>query len=247
MAKKTHFFFSFLLYFLVASCDTDDNAEFLKTTLETALTNREFVIDNVIACAASNENLNTISVFLYPREGVANISFYETTDTTTDKNDFSTYIKGEGELIDVFNGYLLKYEIAPENEKWVIVTFEEEGKIHLSNPIRLKQSTKPTEYLPENVMVLENSSMPIFTWQDGMFNDSKIYFHVISDENGNLLSGTYTFDQMFQFYNLENVVLNITEQEPPDLEIGSDYGFTLLAVSEDNWVNLFSEITFKVQ
>lgn len=246
MTKKKYFFY-LLLYFLVASCNSDDNQQFTETTLETTLINREFVLDNVIACAASNENLNTMSIFLYPREGVDNISFYETASVETDKNDFSTYLKGEGELIDVFNGYLLKYEIAPENEKWIIVTFEEEGKIHLSNPIRLKQITKPTEYLPENISLETSSSMPIFSWQDGMFNDSKIYFHVVSDENGNLLSGTYTFEKLFQYYNLNNVVLNITEQEPPDLEIGSAYNFTLLAVSEDNWVNLFSEIAFNVQ
>ena len=247
MTKKKHFLFYLLLYFLVASCNSDDNKQFTETSLEMTLVNREFVLDNVIACAASNESLNAISIFLYPREGVDNISFYETASVETDKNDFSTYLKGEGELIDVFNGYLLKYEISPENEKWIIVTFEEEGKIHLSNPIRLKQITKPTEYLPENITVEKSSSMPIFSWQDGMFNDSKIYFHVVSDENGNLLSGTYTFEKLFQYYNLNNVVLKITEQEPPDLEIGSAYNFTFLAVSEDNWVNLFSEIAFNVQ
>jgi len=247
MIRKKHFLFYFLLPFLVVSCDSDDNQPLTDTTLETTLINREFVLDNVIACAASNENLNAISVFLYPREGVNNISFYETVSLETDKNDFSTYLKGEGELIDVFNGYLLKYEIASEQEKWVIVTFEEEGIIHLSNPIRLKPNTKPTEYLPDNITVDANSSMPIFTWEDGIANDSKIYFHVVSDEHGNLLSGTYTFEKMFQYYNLENVVLNITETEPPALEIDSNYGFTLLAVSEDNWVNLFSEITFEVQ
>jgi hypothetical protein len=42
------------------------------------------------------------------------------------------------------------------------------------------------------------------------------------------------------------VVLNITEEQPPSLEEGLNYGFTLLAVSEDNWVNLFAERTFKI-
>lgn len=247
MIRKKYFLLYLLFFCLVVSCDSDDSEPLTDTTLETTLINREFVIDNVIACAASNENLNTISVFLYPREGVNNISFYETVSLETDKNNFSNYLKGEGELIDVFNGYLLKYEITPEQEKWVIVTFEEEGIIHLSNPIRLKQNTKPTEYLSDNITVDANSFMPVFTWQDGIADDSKIYFHVVSDENGNLLSGTYTFEKMFQYYNLDNVVLNITETEPPALEIDSNYGFTLMAVSEDNWVNLFSEITFEVQ
>lgn len=247
MFRNSYCFFFFFLVILVSSCNSDDSQLIIEANLAKDITNREFVVDNVIACAASNMDFNVVSIFLYPRESVTNISFYETESVDVDKNDFSAYSKGEGELIDVFNGYLLKYEIVPEKEKWIIVTFEEEDKVHLSNPIRLKQNTKPTEYLPENVTVVSNSIMPIFIWQDGMFDDSKIYFHVISNSNNDLLSGTYTFDKMFQFYNLDNVVLNITEQEPSDLDIGSDYSFTLLAVSEDNWVNLFSEITFNVQ
>ena len=51
------------------------------------------------------------------------------------------------------------------------------------------------------------------------------------------LSGTYTFDTHFQYYNLDNVVLNITEGTPPNLTKGVQYKFTVMDVSEDNWVN----------
>ena len=88
---------------------------------------------------------------------------------------------------------------------------------------------------------------PIFEWEDGRFDDTVIYFQAVLTENNDLLSSTYTFDKNFQYYNLDNVVLNITEVEPPSLEENINYGFTLLAVSEDNWVNLFSEIVFSVE
>ena len=216
-------------------------------TLANMLTGRETVLGNVIACAASNEDPSIVSIFLYPRSGVTNIGFYQTESVVVDEADFSGYTKGEGELLDVFNGYLLKYEVSPTKEKWVIVTFEEEGKVHLSNPIRLKQNTKPTEYLPQNVAIDDNGIMPIFSWQDGTFNDSAIYFQVVSDGNNNLLSGTYTLDKTFQYYQLDNVVLNITTEAPPPLALNDSYKFSLLAVSEDNWVNLFSEVEFIVE
>ena len=54
-------------------------------------------------------------------------------------------------LSNIFNGYLKKFEIGATEEKWVIVAFDEGGKIHLSNPIRLKHLSKPTEYLPQNI------------------------------------------------------------------------------------------------
>ncbi len=246
MFGSKNYLFSFFLVLSALSCDSEDSPNIDVITLSSVLLDRESVPDNVIACAASNEDSKTVSVFLYPREGATNISYYETESLDLDKNDFSLYTKRTGNLIDVFNGYLLKYEITPEQEKWLIVTFEEEGKIHLSNPIRLKQNSKPTEYLPENIMVQPKGTMPAFTWVDGMFKDSKIYFHVVSNENDDLLSGTYTFDKFFQYYKLDNVVLNITEEEPPTLEIGPNYNFTLLAVSEDNWVNLFSIVPFHI-
>lgn len=248
MIKKSYSLCLFFLAILLLSCSSNDTITPLtETNLEAFLVNREFVLDNVIACAASNEDPSVTSVFVYPREGVTNINYYQTGSLDFDKNDFSAYTLGEGDLIDVFNGFLLKYEISPEQEQWVIVTFEEDGVVHISNPIRLKQISKPTEYLPQNVTVASNTTMPIFEWEDGVFDDTVIYFQAVTTANNDLLSGTYTFDKRFQYYNLDNVVLNITEEEPPNLEIGLDYGFTLLAVSEDNWVNLYSTVFFNVQ
>jgi len=45
---------------------------------------------------------------------------------------------GDAELLEVFNGYLLKYEITPAKEKWVIFTFVEDGKVHLIQPYSQK-------------------------------------------------------------------------------------------------------------
>ena len=229
--------------FTIAACSTDkDNFD---GSLQSALTNLEVVPDNVIACAASNENDDLISVFLYPRDGATDLQYYETIDTQSDKNNFEEYYQLEVPLLDVFNGYLKKFEISASQEKWVIVSFKEDGKTHLSNPIRLKQQSKPTEYLPENIMVdTVDATMPKFTWKDGNFEDNKIYFQVLSDANNDLISGTYTFEKEFQFYNLDNVVLNITRGTPTALKQNESHKFTLLAVSEDNWVNLFAEVDF---
>lgn len=237
-------FFSALVYLMV-SCSTDMNNR--DATLQEALSDADIVRDNVIACAASNENDDFVSVFFYPREGASNFQYYETSGTDIDKNDFDNYFRLELATTDVFNGYLKKFEVALADEKWVIVSFEEAGKTHLSNPIRVKQLTKPTEYLPEVVTVdQEVLGQPKFTWNDGSYTDTAIYFQVVSKQNGDLLSGTYTYDKSFQFYDTENVVLNITKGSPSSLKENTSYGFTLLAVSEDNWVNQLSELSFKV-
>ena len=247
MNKNTFLFF---LTLICLGCDSDisvleNRSASQLVNLAAIAEDRSVVVDNVIACAASNEDPNVVSIFLYPRPGVTNINFFQTSDASVDKNDYSNYTLGIGERQEVFNGFLLKYELAPEKEHWVIVSFEEEGALHVSNPIRIKHRSKPTEYLNENVTIDASSTMPVFTWEDGNFDDSVIYFHVISDANNDLLSGTYTFERSFQYYNLSNVVLNITEVvPPPDLLNDFDYNFSLLAVSEDNWVNLFAELPF---
>lgn len=235
------------LYFIglvaVIACSTDK--EDYDGNLQDSLAGEEPVRDNVIACAASNENDDLVSVFLYPRDGASNLRYYETSNAQADKNNFEEYNYVEAPLVNVFNGYLKKFEIPAYDEKWVIVSFEEDGKTHLSNPIRLKQNTKPTEYLPQNVTVdTTDTTMPKFAWKDGAYTDTKIYFEVLSDTNNDLISGTYTFEKEFQFYDLDNVVLNITKVMPSALKQGESHKFTMLAVSEDNWVNLWAEVKF---
>ena len=90
--------------------------------------------------------------------------------------------------------------------------------------------------------------MPEFTWQDGAIVENVIYFQVIQDDRGDLLSGTYTFDKHFKFYDLSNVVLNIRDLQPaPVLEEGRSYKFIMMGVSEDNWVNLVMEKDFQAK
>ncbi len=239
------FGFPILVVLSILGCSTDQVGA--EGTLEAFVEDIEIELDNVIACAASNENDDKVSVFLYPREGAANIQYFETENSSVDKNDFANYVPMILPLQDVFNGFLKKFEVASAVEKWVIIAFDENGKTHLSNPIRLKQRTKPTEYLPQNITVDTTTTMPYFSWEDGAYDDTKIYFQVVSDAQNNLLSGTYTFERLFRYYELDNVVLNVTKGTPPALSNGTIYGFSLLAVSEDNWVNQFSEVTFELQ
>ena len=159
-------------------------------SLSNFIIGKELVLDNVIACAASNANDKLVSVFLYPRDGATNIQYFEANNDNIDKDDFDEYTLIEVPLLNVFNGFLKKFEVAIDEEKWVIVSFEEEGKVHLSNPIRIKNRTKPTEYSSENINIDVTTNMPVFEWEDGIYDDTKIYFQVITDVQNNFISGT---------------------------------------------------------
>lgn len=210
-----------------------------KKPLGSYLTNREVILDTSIACAATNQNDELVSVYFYPRPGVTNIRYFEAPPGAIDKNDFDVYEPVTASLLDIFNGFLKKFEVTIVEEKLVIVSFEEDNKVHLSNPIKINSRTKPTEYISSNISIEAGTINPWITWENGLYDDTNVNFQVITDANNNLISGTYTFDSFFTYYDLANVVLNSTAGTPQDLQLNNTFGFSLLAVSEDNRVNLF--------
>lgn len=242
---KANYIVIFFLGLLSCNMDDEPGTVILQDSLATLVSNNTVEIDNVISCASGVvDQENTIIAYFYPRPGSSDFRYYETSTIEDDKNDYQNYRRVAIEPSDLFNGYLKKFTRTIPEEKWVIITFFEEEKLHLSNPIHLKHITKPTEYT-DTVFIDESMpENPIFSWQDGTLMDSAIYFQVISDVTNNLLSGTYTTEKTFQYYNISNVVLNITRETPPQLIPANSYDFTLMGVSEDNWVNLLIQKNF---
>lgn len=233
----------FLFLLLVFIGCSDDKLTDV-SSLDSFLKDEAVVKDNVIACAANSAEVGSVDVFFYPRVGAEDFRLFETNGANADKNDFLNYTEHVFPIHDVFNGYLKRFQVVAEQEKWVIIAFREDGKIHISNPIRLKHLNKPTQVA--NMVTVDKTvpNMPLFSWEDGIYDDTAIYFQVITDADDNLLSGTYTYEKTFQYYNLDNVVLNVTRKTPPSLNTNINYSFTLMAVSEDNWVNLLSSFNF---
>jgi hypothetical protein len=204
--------------------------------------------DDVIACAASkNEDSNTAFVFYYPIPGATNIRYFETKDVSVEKNDLLEYTEVDLLKEDVFNGYLGRFVRVSNKEVWCIVTYLVNNELRISQPIRLKNSSKPTEWSDAVEIDTDVNTMPVFSWEDGVYDDNEIYFQVITNSNNYLLSGTYTYDRWFQYYELENVVLNVTRDTPPQLLSNNSYGFTMMGVSIDNWVNLVIQKNFQIE
>jgi len=233
------------IFIILASCSNNDDIN--NNSLSTYILNKTIEIGAVIACAASDEVPNDVLVFYYPEIGASNIRLYETINIEVDNSDFSNYNEIATEPLPFFNGYLEKIVRNISTEKWMIVTFELNNEVKISNPIRTRQISKPSVWDEDVSINQDEIGMPNFSWINNEFGDNEIYFQIISNLQNNLLSGTYTFENQFQYYNTSNVVLNITTETPPELSIGTSYNFTLMDVSEDNWVNLVIEKTFEAQ
>jgi len=245
--KNLIFLFVVILMF---SCDEEPElnemilADYIKL-------NGSLELADLVACAGGQENgllesaNEPTDVFFYPIKGATDFRYFEA-ENIADSVDFSKYLAKELKSEPIFNGYLWKFNNTPfTGERMGVVTYKTPGKIHVCTPIRQKTNIKPTEENPDLVLITENGTMPSFSWSDGLINENVIYFQVISDADNNLVSGTYTIEKDFTFYDLSNVVFNITDSTTtPMLEPNRDYRFTMMGVSEDNWVNLLIEKDF---
>ncbi len=215
--------------------------------------NKEFTRSSeLIACAASQPETEIdyaqypVSVFFYPLAGAYEYKYFECHDVNVDITDYAKFNKIALNSDPVFNGYLRRFKKStPNQDVWGIVTYKVGNVIHICRAIRIKHYTKPTQFAPELVTVTDSLTFPRFNWMDGRITENAIYFQVVSDTLGNLISGTYTYERQFKFYNLSNVVLNIRDVNPaPTLQAATRYNFLLMSVSQDNWVNLIGAKSF---
>ncbi|SNR94530.1 hypothetical protein [Dokdonia pacifica] len=248
MIKTDFLWVCFLV--LLMSCNSDNETiagQDDDGSLATLVAQNTIEIDNVIACASGSENPNEIIAYVYPRPGASDIRYFETETVTVDKNDYQNYTQVLLPEGDFFNGYLKTFTQQTAVEKWVIISFRESGILHLSNPIRLKHQTQNTHFTDMVSIDQSQTGMPLFNWEPLVQPQDAIYFQVVSDASNELLSGTYTFEPQFRYYQLENVVLNITEETPPELISQTPYGYTVMGVSEDNWVNTLLQAEFVLE
>lgn len=236
----------YLLVFVVFSC-SKDSIETYENLAEYIVINNIDKENNVIACAASGKNeVDKIYVFFYPIPGATEIKYFETSNVEVSKNDFDSYNEIDLKKEPVFNGYLQRFVKENSNEVWCIVTYKIDGLLRVAQPIRIKNETKSTEWIDDVMIDFNEKQNPVFSWEDGSIAENEIYFEVITDIDDNFLSGTYTYNKWFQYYNLDNVVLNVTRNTPPQLLLNNSYNFTLMAVSLDNWVNLVIQKEFLI-
>ena len=228
---------------------------FLSCTKEKVIVQDLYVLSNylafnenlqsaeLIACAGGNNTSFMgsqefpIGIFFYPISGACEFRCYETENVNVNPNDFSNYTLQIFSVSDVFGGKLKKFNHpASLNEKWVMVTYKTSGKIHKCNPIRIKASVSPTNDIANLTVVTENGITPHFDWSADNDTNNVIFFSVVSDAQDNFVSGTYTYDKFWTFYDVSNVVLNITDGTPI-LQTNSSYHYTMMGVSVDNWIH----------
>lgn len=245
--------YTVLVLFLIPlffACSEDNDVTTPRNLEEYMATFSNQDFGNVIACAASANGSTSLSyIFYYPETGATDIRYYEAESLESDPNDFSNYRRETLDITDVFGGKLQRFSRSNSEENWCLVTYVLDGILHKSNPIRLKNATSSTVWTDDISIEYTTQLEPKFTWTNIVNTADKIYFQVISEtEDDNFISGTYTEETTFQYFDTSNVVLNINVPETPsNLAIDTEYLFTMMAVSEDNWVNTVIQENFVLE
>lgn len=240
-------FKNFLLFIIllttISSCSDDSDisvARNLEEYMNENLNREQATLTAFASNAQANTGLNYI--LYYPEDGASDIRYYQTTDITADKNDYSNYRRQSLTSEAIFGGKLGRFSRSSDIETWCLVTYITEGKLHISAPIRLKNTSSQTKYTNEVTINFTTSITPKFSWDD--IENNITYFQVISDEENNFISGTFTEEKTFQYYDESNVVATINDAAPKDLIEDEIYNFTMMGIDEDNWVNLIIEAQF---
>ncbi|CAM1343135.1 hypothetical protein [Tenacibaculum amylolyticum] len=241
-----YLFFCLVLLLGLFACSEANESSLSETVLQDYLEiHKDKVIDEVIACAGNERNnVEKVFVYYYPIVGSSNYRYYETESAAVNPNDFSNYKLKELPSEGVFGDKLSFFTRETTYEAWGIVTFLTEGKIHKSNPIRLKQQTKPTIYTENIVIDTSQNGTPKFQWEESSYREDAIYFQALVTNTNEFISGTYTIEKCFRYYDTSNVVLDINLGTPPTLNTTAEYQMNILGVSEDNWVNVHARQTF---
>lgn len=243
---RTNYIITIICALFLLSCESNDDTQLSETILNEYLQiHSDKELDEVIACAASDEiNITNVYVYYYPITGSSEFRYYETANALVDANDFSNYTQKTLPTEAIMGGKLAKFNRTATNEAWGIVTYLSEGKVHKSNPIRLKQLTNPTEYTTNITVDESQQTSTKFTWEESMSMEDVIYFQALVESTGTFVSGTYTTELCFRYYDTSNVVLNINTETPVTLETSKEYVMNIMGVSEDNWVNIHARTTF---
>jgi hypothetical protein len=253
---KKEFLILITLIIVCFSCSEDNDTTTPRNLQEyiATISNKDF--GNVIACAASAKESSSLTyIFYYPEEGATDIRYYEADSLSiSDVNDLSSYSRRTLEIEDVFGGKLKRFSRTDETENWCLVTYMLNGKLHKSNPIRLKNISNKTTYTDQITIEYPTTLTPKFTWSDFNETDNDVYFQVISEkEEGAFFSGVYIGadqERVFQYNDFTNSNIDqnlfslINTATPPDLELDIEYLFTSMAVTKDNWVNTIIEEPF---
>ena len=194
--------------------------------------------DAIHAFAANDQsNDDLTNIYSVVENGATDIKFYESDTPNINPQNFYRYKLMETQPALISDSKIKIFRHGFLRDEWIVMTYLIDDKIKVSSPIRINNFFQPTEYI-ETIEIDQNESgSASFDWSVQSYDVNAFFVEIMKNNSETVLSLTFTNDSNFQYFNLENVTLNLSETAPPDLELGDDYEFTVLDIGVDNWIN----------
>lgn len=203
--------------------------------------------DDLVACAASTL---VLSMDFPP---VHTMVYYKTVEGQGDikvwyseafSQDFSKYQEITVNDVRIHNNFMGSALMNLQSGSIIVSTSTEDEFIY-SKPIEILSDEITTVIHTDVEVDLANGLNPFFTWPESTVDSESIYFHLIVDMvNDDAITGTYSYENTFTFYDLNNVVFNVTEKENPELLSNTNYLMQVMHVSDNNYVTKITRAEF---
>lgn len=205
------------------------------------------VESDVVSCAstyfvptATNDSDRAI-VYYRTIEGQQDVRLWYSDTSDSDFEKFKPLITTETNLL---SGFMGSFEIS-KTIGTIILTLTVGDELHYCEPIHLNSTTQSTAINSSISVSQPISTTPTFKWEESLIDPSSIYFQLITIKGEpKAISATYTYETNFTFYDLSNVVFNVTDSLNPTLQSGLEHEIILMSVSDDNWVTEIGRLEF---
>jgi hypothetical protein len=190
-----------------------------------------------------------ISVFYLPPENSTEYKYFESDKYNINVNDLTTFYEKKLESIAEFSGSFIRF-LHPSLDfpRWARISCKKNGQILISNAFMINTMSDSTKYCPGLLAFdFDRPTQPLFSWYNDTIPGTSMYLQLLSGADQEIISGTFTTDHYFQFYDLSNVIRNIHDVTPlPVLTKGQICTFTLMGLGPDYWVEMMSDTTFMI-
>ncbi|WP_111682239.1 hypothetical protein [Winogradskyella tangerina] len=229
------------VFIAITSCVKNESVPIVfqnNTFLPEDLENNLYQTDAIFTFAGNDlANSDHTNIYAVIEEGASDIKFYETDTPNINEQDLYRYLLMEIQPTLISDAKIKTFRHTFLRDEWIIMTYKIEDKIKLSSPIRINNLFRQTDYIEDIVIDQGMSGSANFEWSVQSAENNAFFFEIMKDQNDAVLSLTFTNDSHFQYFDLTNVTLNLSQNVPPNLVQDENYEFTVLDIGLDNWIN----------
>ena len=204
-------------------------------------------IGEILACGCLEEKSGNpiFTTIFYPKNTTATHKLFVTDSLYENKNDLINYKEVPIQIEHMFKGKLLKIDQElPKTSIYAKVVELGVDSLYISDAIKVNAPVLNTEKSASFIKTETTKGKVKFNWDNDYLSESKAFLTIISNENQDIRSCSYTTKNHFQLDDLTNVD-RVMYPLDTNVQINNQGSLLWMSVNEDNWITRVAKIPFK--